>query len=130
LARYALSLFWTNPTRILGLLSPKLFGLTISIVPIIGTAIAGCAIITIWISIQVYLVDAFTTYAVSAVAANTILRSVFGAFLPLAGQPLYDALGLGWGNSLLAFIALAMIPTPWVFLRYGEVMRKRWALEL
>lgn len=104
--------------------------LTVSIVPLIGTGIAGCAIITIWISIQVYLVDAFTTYAVSAVAANTIIRSVFGAFLPLAGQPLYDALGLGWGNSLLAFIALAMIPVPYVFLRYGEILRKRWALVL
>ncbi|TVY23444.1 MFS transporter [Lachnellula hyalina] len=87
------------------------------LVPIIGTGIAGCGIITIWISIQVYLVDAFTMYAVSAVAANTIIRSVFGAFLPLAGQPLYNALGLGWGNTLLAFIALAMIPIPWVFLR-------------
>lgn len=108
----------------------QIISLTISTVPIIGTAITGCGIITIWISIQVYLVDAFTTYAVSAVAANTILRSVFGAFLPLAGQPLYDALGLGWGNSLLAFIAVAMIPTPWVFLRYGERMRERWALKL
>jgi len=100
------------------------------LVPLIGTGIAGCAIITIWISIQVYLVDAFTTYAVSAVAANTIIRSMFGAFLPLAGQPLYNALGLGWGNSLLAFIALAMIPVPYVFLRYGEILRKRWALVL
>lgn len=100
------------------------------LVPIIGTAIAGCAIITIWISIQVYLVDAFTTYAVSAVAANTIIRSTFGAFLPLAGQPLYNKLGLGWGNSLLAFIALAMVPIPWVFLRYGEMMRNRGALVL
>ncbi|CAG8955438.1 hypothetical protein HYFRA_00010304 [Hymenoscyphus fraxineus] len=100
------------------------------LVPIIGTAITGCGIIVIWISIQAYLVDAFTTYAVSAVAANTIIRSFFGAFLPLAGQPLYDALGLGWGNSLLAFIAVAMIPTPWVYLRYGVRMRERWALEL
>ncbi|CAG8971644.1 hypothetical protein HYALB_00003112 [Hymenoscyphus albidus] len=99
-------------------------------VPIIGTAITGCGIIVIWISIQAYLVDAFTTYAVSAVAANTIIRSFFGAFLPLAGQPLYDALGLVRGNSLLAFIAVAMIPTPWVYLRYGVRMRERWALEL
>ena len=80
--------------------------------------------------IQLYLVDAFTVYAVSAVAANTILRSIFGAFLPLAGQPLYNALGLGWGNSLLAFIALVMVPTPWIFLRYGGAMRKRWVLVL
>lgn len=99
-------------------------------VPVIGTGIAGCGLITIWISIQVYLVDAFTAYPVSALAANTIIRSFFGAFLPLAGQPLYDALGLGWGNSLLGFIALAMIPIPFIFLRYGEALRARWAIKL
>jgi hypothetical protein len=99
-------------------------------VPIIGTGIAGCATVTIWISIQVFLVDAFTTYAVSAIAANTIIRSIFGAFLPLAGQLLYNKLGLGWGNTLLAFISMIMIPVPWIFLRYGEYMRKKWVLEL
>jgi hypothetical protein len=75
-------------------------------------------------------VDAFTTYAVSVVAANTIIRSIFGAFLPLAGQTLYDRLGLGWGNRLLAFIAMIMIPLPWVILRYGEYIRKKAVLEV
>jgi hypothetical protein len=30
--------------------------------------------------------------------------------LPLAGIPMYDALGLGWGNTLLDLVAVAMIP--------------------
>ena len=73
--------------------------------------------------IQTYLVDAFTIYAASALAANTVLRSLVGAVLPLAGQKMYDNLGLGWGNSLLAFIALAMVPIPWIFYKYGEKIR-------
>lgn len=36
---------------------------------------------------------------------------------------MYGALGLGWGNSLLAFIALAMCPLPFLFYRYGERIR-------
>jgi hypothetical protein len=56
-------------------------------------------------------------------AANTILRSLGGAFLPLAGRKLYAALGLGWGNSLLAFIAVALMPMIWVFTKYGEKIR-------
>jgi len=58
--------------------------------------------------VQTYLIDAFTEYATSVTAARTILRSLVAAVLPLAGQPLYDKLGIGWGNSLLGFLALAM----------------------
>ena len=37
---------------------------------------------------------------------------------------MYNTLGLGWGNSLLAFIAVALCPIPVVFWRYGERIRK------
>lgn len=47
-----------------------------------------------------------------------------GALLPLAGGPMFEALGLGWGGSVLAFIAVALIPVPILFLKYGE--RIRW----
>jgi hypothetical protein len=36
---------------------------------------------------------------------------------------LYDKLGLGWGNSTLGFISIIMIPIPFLFIRYGEVIR-------
>ena len=76
------------------------------------------------------MVDAFTIYAASALAANAVLRSIFGAVLPLIGQRMYDTLGLGWGNSLLAFIALAMCPIPLLFYWYGEWIRLRWTPQL
>lgn len=93
------------------------------IVPIIGTAFIGMGVNLVWIPIQSYLIDAFTIYAASALAANTVVRSVFGVVLPLAGQPLYDNLGLGWGNTLLAFVALATAPLTWLIMKYGERMR-------
>jgi hypothetical protein len=73
--------------------------------------------------ISSYLIDAFTIHAASAIAANTVLRSLLGALLPLAGPSMYEALGLGWGNSLLGFIALAMAPIPVLFWMYGEQLR-------
>jgi hypothetical protein len=36
---------------------------------------------------------------------------------------MYDSLGYGWGNSLLAFLAIAMLPIIWVFMRHGEWIR-------
>ena len=75
-------------------------------------------------SIQTYIVDAFTLHASSALAANMILRSIVGALLPLAGPQMYEKLGLGWGNTLLGFISVLLIPIPFVFLRCGERLRK------
>ena len=94
------------------------------IVPIIGTLFVGLGLLATFMPIQTYLVDAFTLHAASAIAANTVLRSAVGAFLPLAGPRMYAALGLGWGNSLLAFIALALSPMSWIFFKYGERIRK------
>lgn len=100
------------------------------IVPIIGTFIIGLSTFLVMMPAQLYLVDAFgSDAAASALAANTVLRNVTGAFLPLAGSPLYQNLGLGWGNSLLAFIGLGLAPVPFSFYKYGEYLRKRFAVD-
>ncbi|RFU35507.1 hypothetical protein B7463_g796, partial [Scytalidium lignicola] len=99
------------------------------IVPILGTTVIGIANMIVFMSIQLYLVDAFTTYAASALAANTVIRSIAGALLPLAGLPMYDALGMGWGNSLLGFMALGLIPVPILILKWGEYLRIKFELK-
>jgi len=100
------------------------------IVPIIGLVPFGFGTIGIFISIQTYVVDAYSQYAASGMAAVTVCRSLFGAFLPLAGPTMYESLGYGWGNSLLGFIALALIPAPGLLYRYGGEIRKRHVVDL
>ncbi|TDZ59667.1 MFS transporter prlG [Colletotrichum trifolii] len=97
------------------------------LVPMIGTTIIGIGIMFVFTPLSSYLVDAFTFHAASALAASTIFRSIFGAFLPLAGPLLYDSLGLGWGNTVLAGVALMMAPIPYVILRHGGAIRSRYA---
>ncbi|KAL0939898.1 uncharacterized protein CTRU02_206508 [Colletotrichum truncatum] len=100
------------------------------IVPVLGTFVIGFGSFIILMPSQIYLVDAFGAEAsASALAANTFMRSLFGAFLPLAGPGLYKGLGLGWGNSLLAFIGLAFIPVPFLFYKYGERLRARFPVD-
>lgn len=99
------------------------------IVPILGTAIVGAGNIVIFMALQMYLIDAFTIYAASAIAANTVVRSIAGAVLPLAGLRMYERLGIGWGNSLLGFIALLLVPAAFLIIRYGEHLRKRFEIE-
>jgi len=86
---------------------------------IIGTGWVGLGALAIFMPVQTYLIDAFEVHAASASAANTVLRSFLGAFLPFAGPGLYAALG----NSVLGFVALGFTPLAWVILRYGERMR-------
>ncbi|KAF2405552.1 MFS general substrate transporter [Trichodelitschia bisporula] len=102
------------------------------IVPMIGTMMIGYGLLTIFMTIQTYLIDCYVMYAASAVAANTVLRSLFGGLLPLSGLKMYEKLGYGWGNSLLGFIAMAMIPVPLFFSKYGERVRTspRYQLKL
>lgn len=80
--------------------------------------------------IQNYLLDTYPEYAASVTAAMAVLRSLLGAILPLGGLDMYNALGLGWGNSLLAFISLGLIPIPLIFFIYGERIRKRFNPKL
>lgn len=94
------------------------------IAPFVGVLFLGLGMITVFMPVGTYLVDAFTIYAASAMAANTVLRSIGGALLPLCGRTMYEKLGLGWGNSLLAFISLGCIPMIWLFVHYGEQIRK------
>ncbi|CAG8086896.1 unnamed protein product [Penicillium olsonii] len=93
------------------------------IVPILGTGVFAVGLMTVFMSASTYLVDSYLRYAASVTAANTALRSLIGALLPLAGPSMYEALGLGWGNSLLAFIALVMCSVPFLFWKYGAMIR-------
>jgi MFS family permease len=99
-------------------------------VPMLGTLLFSIGVISCLICIQTYLIDAFTMYAASALAANTLFRSILSGLLPLAGLDMYDVLGLGWGNSLIAFIALALFPIPIAFYYYSEPIRNRYLVKL
>ncbi|KAI5863782.1 polyamine transporter 3 [Durotheca rogersii] len=72
-----------------------------------------------------YLAGAYGIYAASALAGNTMMRSVFGGTLPLAGPSMYAALTPQWAGTLLGLLEAAMIPIPIVFYRYGEKIRAR-----
>ncbi|KAJ5712709.1 multidrug resistance protein [Penicillium malachiteum] len=76
------------------------------IVPIIGTAVAAIGLTIVFAAPLAYLIDVFTIYAASAIGATVVLRSLCAAVIPLCGQNLYDKLGIGWGNTLLALIVL------------------------
>ncbi|KAK3496187.1 MFS general substrate transporter [Neurospora crassa] len=95
------------------------------IVPCIGLILMGSGFFMIFQAALNYLVDTFTRYAASAVAANTFLRSCFACAFPLVVTPMFHNIGVGPGSSITGGFAALLIPVPFVFFVYGKRIRKR-----
>lgn len=93
-------------------------------IAIVGLGFFGFAMMAVLLPVNMFMVKAFDIHAASAISASVILRNTIGAVLPLAGHGLYDALGYGWGNSVLAFISIALAPIPFVLIYCGPRLRQ------
>jgi hypothetical protein len=93
--------------------------------PCVALACMGFGFFTIFQAALNYLIDTFQRFGASAIAANTFLRSVFAAVFPLFVTPMFHKLGIPWASSLLGFIAVAMLPIPYLFYIYGSSIRKK-----
>ena len=93
------------------------------IVPTIGLVLLGTGFIMIFQAALNYLVDTFTQYAASAIAANTFLRSCFAGAFPLVVAPMYHNIGTGYASTITGGFATLLIPVPFVFWRFGRRIR-------
>ncbi|MCJ1330893.1 hypothetical protein MMC10_007580 [Thelotrema lepadinum] len=96
------------------------------IMPNIGAFLfcAGC--IFCYQSIQTYTIDAYTKYAASAISTLNFTRSITSFTFPLFAPYLFDSLGFGWENSLLAFLSLGFgIVVPATLWKYGQRLREK-----
>ncbi|KAK0557268.1 hypothetical protein OC844_005621 [Tilletia horrida] len=97
--------------------------------PFLGIFLLGIGATLAFQCLMVYLVDCSGRFAASAIAVSVLLRSVLGATFPLFGKNLYTSCGYGWGNSVLGFAALAILPFSVFMLLRGEAMRKRFEFK-
>ncbi|KAH7351261.1 MFS multidrug transporter-like protein [Rhexocercosporidium sp. MPI-PUGE-AT-0058] len=87
--------------------------------------------LSIFIAAATYLIDAYQALnGASAVAANGLLRYTLGGVFPLFTLQMYRNLGIDWATSLLGFIAVALMPVPWVLFKFGKQIRKRSAYDM
>lgn len=94
------------------------------IVPILAGIPFGAGNAALFIYSSNYLAHSYGQYAASALAGNTVVRSIMGAVLPLAGPSMYASLGLNWGGFLLGMAEAVCILIPFVFLYYGHRIRQ------
>ncbi|KAF5365776.1 hypothetical protein D9758_003157 [Tetrapyrgos nigripes] len=85
------------------------------IVPIIAGFPFGMGICQILQSSTAYLMDAYSTYFASAIAATVILRSICGAVFPLISPAMFNKLGDQWAMTVFAILGLVCTPIPFLF---------------
>lgn len=95
------------------------------IAPTIGIAAVGLGIYSIYMAVVNYLTDAYEKFSASALAAASLGRNAFGAFLPLASAALFRNLGAGPAASVLGAIGLVLSLVPIVLLLQGPRIRAR-----
>lgn len=92
--------------------------------PMLAGTLLGAAILFVFLGLFNYIIDAYLANAASALAANTVCRSAAGAGFPLFAAQMYERLNPRWASTLLGFLALLMLPIPFVLFKYGPTIRK------
>jgi len=113
--------------------------------PVYSDLCCGCLYASCRFRYYLYFVSITPTYALcSAMAAVTCLRSLAGFGFPLFAPSMYNALGFGKGDTVLAVVAIVIgcpacvytsvasitaltdwICRPWIFWYYGERIRMK-----
>ena len=95
------------------------------ICPTIAGAFIGFGLMGIFLPCLNYIIESYLLVAASAVAANTFLRSAFGAAFPLFAGYMFHGMGTGWAGLLLGLFSAALIPVPLLLLKFGPGIRRR-----
>ncbi|KAL2818601.1 major facilitator superfamily domain-containing protein [Aspergillus granulosus] len=95
------------------------------IAPAISLGMVGAGSVLVVTGVSDYVVDAYSTYAGSAIGAVATGENLFSAFLPLATMRMYSTLGLNWASTLLGFISLALSLLPSLMFIWGKEVRAR-----
>lgn len=95
------------------------------VAPAVGLAMVGAGINIVVVAIADYVLDAYSKYAGSAIAALVLGEDIFAAFLPLATQSMYQNLGFRWASSLLGFLAVAISFASLFLIIWGRQLRAR-----
>ena len=70
-----------------------------------------------------YIIQAFTRFAASALVAVTLVRYVVAGCMVVVAIPMYNNLGDHHATTILAAIAAAFAPIPYVLYLKGQKIR-------
>lgn len=113
---FPISLFWLGWTNY----SSISYWSDLGAVVLLGFSWAG-----IYVTVYQYILDVYGIYAGSALAIITCWRYLVSGAANLLSRPVYGGIGVQWTSTLLGCLALALVPAPLVFYKYGPHIREK-----
>ncbi|PQE24376.1 polyamine transporter protein [Rutstroemia sp. NJR-2017a BVV2] len=101
------------------------------IVPILATSLFGYSFYTLILMTYLYVEDSYMVFSASALAGVGLIRNLAGAGFPLFGSQMFENEGYNWAGSILAFLAMVLVPIPFILEKWGPRIRARspWARQ-
>ncbi|SMY23435.1 unnamed protein product [Zymoseptoria tritici ST99CH_1A5] len=93
--------------------------------PLAASVLCGYGILTIFITIYQYLIDAYETFAASALVSITVIRYVASGGFAVIGVPWYENIGAAYVLTILGAVSAVLSPVPFLFWRYGPWIRSK-----
>lgn len=93
--------------------------------PILAGIPFGAGNCLVFIYASNYIAGCYGVYSASALAGNSVVRSLMGGSLPLAGPSMYAKLSPQWAGTLLGAVQVLLIPIPFVFYKWGAKIRTK-----
>ncbi|KAJ5929976.1 hypothetical protein N7466_005469 [Penicillium verhagenii] len=94
--------------------------------PILASTCFGLGTICVFISSYMYVIDSYDIYAASALGFMTVSRYCAAGGMTVVGMPFYKNMGVHWTLTILGCISAIMVPVPYIFYKFGPVIR-RWS---
>ncbi|GAA5994745.1 hypothetical protein JCM5350_005659 [Sporobolomyces pararoseus] len=91
--------------------------------PIFAIYLLGICILYTFLGGFNYIIDCYLWNAASALSANTVVRSGFGAGFPMFANQMYSRLTTQGASGLLGGLAIVFIPAPFILFKYGKKIR-------
>ncbi|KAF8799274.1 MFS polyamine transporter [Phlegmacium glaucopus] len=91
----------------------------------IGIVLYVWATFIIYLAVFSYLADCYGPFASSALAGQSLARNLAASAFPLFTTQMYKALDYKWANTLFGFLAVILVPIPFVLFFYGPAIRRR-----
>lgn len=88
-----------------------------------ASAVFGYCLVCIFTTAYMYIVFVYLQYAASALGFMTFARYIIAGALTPASVKMYDKLGPHRSLTIVAVLATAMAPVPFVLYKYGHKIR-------
>lgn len=94
--------------------------------PIAAGVLFGISVLSIFLTVLMYFSFSYPPIILaSVISANNVLRYGMASVFPLFVPQMYNRLGISWASSLFGFLAILMMPLPFIFAKYGAQLRAK-----